>query len=632
LWGHEFARNYKIHPSPIVFNPIELRFATLPENKTLLSVLDSYLAEYKKNTDSPYYRILNRWLSAGGSGFEIPTWVYWSLAFVLLVALFFVMASIFLRKQVNNRTRDLEKEKDLLKQEVKERIRIEKALRESERRFRDIFESSGDAIFIHDLNGKILEVNEVASRNYGYTRAEFLRTNLKELLAPSYSNLLPDRYKMVQRKDQMVFESIHLRKNGLEFPVEVNSRTMLFQENKCILGIVRDITERKKTESRLHQAQKMEAVGTLAGGIAHDFNNILAAIMGFAELAKMDAQEGQVNPDDLERILLSANRAKKLVQQILTFSRKVEPECRPLNLNQEIERSLDVLHHTLPENMGLNLVLSADLWPVEADSSQINQVILSLAQNAIQAMPKGGELKLETRNISHSTMNRACPTCGLSLRGDWVVLEVRDTGQGIAQKDLSRIFDPFFTTRELGKGSGLGLSMSLGMIRSHGGHLFCETSLGKGSNFMVYLPAKSRQNEEAKNTACLEQTQSPQGDETVLLVDDLKDLRQMGSRVLRSAGYQVMTAASGEEALEILKEKQNKIDLVIMDLGMPGMGGHQAMLEIHKQDAKAKVVIASGYAKGEQVQEALNAGASTYVAKPYLAEDLLKKVRNVLDG
>lgn len=149
---------------------------------------------------------------------------------------------------------------------------------------------------------------------------------------------------------------------------------------------------------------------------------------------------------------------------------------------------------------------------------------------------------------------------------------------------------------------------------------------------MVYLPAKSRQNEEAKNTACLEQTQSPQGDETVLLVDDLKDLRQMGSRVLRSAGYQVMTAASGEEALEILKEKQNKIDLVIMDLGMPGMGGHQAMLEIHKQDAKAKVVIASGYAKGEQVQEALNAGASTYVAKPYLAEDLLKKVRNVLDG
>ncbi|WP_082464349.1 response regulator [Dethiosulfatarculus sandiegensis] len=631
LWGQQSAKNYQVHPSPIVFNPIELRFASLPENKALLSILDKHLAEYKKNVNSPYYQTLNRWLAASGD-FKVPFWVYWSLALVLLVALFFLMASVFLRKQVNKQTHDLKVEKDNLKQEVGERIRAEQALRESEGRFRDIFDFSGDAIFIHDLDGKILEVNQAANRYYGFTRDEFLKVKLKDLIAPAYSYLLPERMKLVEGKGQVVFESVHLRKDDLEFPVEVNSRRMIFQGQTCILGIVRDLTERKKTEARLRQAQKMEAVGTLAGGIAHDFNNILAAIMGFAELARMDAQQGKVNPDDLERILFSANRAKKLVQQILTFSNKVEPECRPLDLNQAIEHSLELLRHTIPQKVGLNLALSANLRPVEADRSQIGQVILSLANNAFQAMPKGGELKIETQNISHDNNSRACPTCGLNLNGDWVVLKVHDTGRGIAQKDLPRIFDPFFTTKGLGKGSGLGLSMSLGIVRNHGGHLFCETNLGKGSCFMVYLPARELVSQQKIRKVWVEQARPPRGNETLLLVDDLKDLLHMGSRVLRSAGYQVLTAASGEEALKVFERKKEQIDLIVMDLGMPGMGGQKALLEIHKQDAQAKVIIASGYSRGQQLQQALNAGASGFVAKPYLPEELLQKVRDVLDG
>ncbi|MBI4797724.1 MAG: PAS domain S-box protein [Desulfarculus sp.] len=517
--------------------------------------------------------------------------------------------------------------------DITEPLQAQQALKKSEEKFRQLFEHSNDAIFVHDDQGVFLDVNQRACAMLGYSRGEILAMRTKDCHPPEAQEDGRQAFQVLMSQGSVCFETVFLRADGSLIDVEISTSPVGGQEN-VYQAIVRDITGRKRAEEekarlegQLRQAQKMEAIGTLAGGIAHDFNNILGAILSFAEIARDDALAGKASPQDIEQILTAAERAKRLVQQILTFSRKVEPQRRPLDLNQEVRRALDLLERTLPKMIGIGLDLATDLRRVEADPGQISQVILNLAANAVQAMPEGGQLTIATANLQLE--GRGCGTCGASLEGDWVMLTVRDSGQGIAPEDLPRIFDPFFTTKEVGKGTGLGLSMVHGIVKAHGGHIESLSQLGQGTAITIYLPGLGV---EAAEPGLEGQTpELAGGRETILLVDDEEALCAMGARLLSAAGYRVLVAQSGEEALERYWQQGRGIDLFIMDLGMPGMGGHKALKAILALDPLAKVVIASGYSATDQVRAALESGGVGYVAKPFRRSDLLGTVRQALD-
>ena len=371
----------------------------------------------------------------------------------------------------------------------------------------------------------------------------------------------------------------------------------------------------------------MEAIGTLAGGVAHDFNNILAAIMGYTEFAQESAQEGLDCSGELNQVLSAAQRARDLVRQILTFSRKVEFQPKPLDLNREVRQTREVLGRTLPKMIDIVCELAPDLHPVHADANQMEQVLLNLGANAADAMPQGGRLAIRTENVSLD--DESCRGRLEVEPGDYVLLTVSDNGQGMDENTRQQIFDPFFSTKPQGKGTGLGLSTVYGIVTGHGGHIFCTSRPGHGTTFSIYLPALVT--DAVPAGAARAKPGALRGNESILLVDDEESLRRVVSAHLSRAGYSVRTAASGEEALEVFRGASREVDLVVLDLGMPGMGGLKCLGELLLLDPETRVLIASGYAADGQIQQSLERGAAGYIAKPYRKTELLSAVRRVLD-
>ncbi len=518
------------------------------------------------------------------------------------------------------------------------RKKAEDALRQSEEKFRLAFSTSPDAICLtRARDGVFLEVNQGFQTILGYARDELEGKSSLEM------NIYQDPevrarivQELAQRGSVSNFEARFRAKDGREVIGLMSCVLLELDGEPCVLSITRDINqlkrseeEREKLANQLRQAQKMEAIGTLAGGIAHDFNNILAAVLGFADMAREDARQGQVDPADLEQIILSAQRAKDLVQRILAFSRRQEPDFKPLDLNETLRRARTILERTLPKMIRIDLNLSDPLPMVQADATQMEQVVLNLAANARDAMPEGGRLLIESQRVmlDHDYCRRH-----LEVRpGAYVLLGVSDTGMGMDQATLEHIFEPFFTTKGVGAGTGLGLSSSFGIIKSHGGHIHCYSEPGAGSTFWIYLPV-------FQENAAVPGGEPPppdeailQGRETILLVDDEETLREFGQRTLESKGYRVLTAGNGEEALEIYRRRGAELDLVVLDLGMPGMGGHRALMEMLALNPRAKVIIASGYSAEGQVKVSLESGAAGYVAKPFRRVELLSTVRKLLD-
>ena len=393
------------------------------------------------------------------------------------------------------------------------------------------------------------------------------------------------------------------------------------------IQIASDITEFRKMESQPQQAQKMEAVGTLAGGIAHDFNNLLQAINGYTQLLLIDKTEYDTEYLSLNAIQKSVNRAAELVRQLLLFSRKAETERIPINLNMVVEQARDILERTIPKMVDIDVIPGSRLWPLTADPVQLEQIILNLGTNAADAMPDGGKLVIKTENISvgpdDSYLNLG------NVSGQYVLLTVSDTGYGMDRETMDKIFEPFFTTKELGRGTGLGLASVYGIVKKHGGHITCQSKVDEGTLFSIYLPATDETNAEEEKV--FRSTPPESGTETILIVDDESEIRGFAKQALMKFGYTVLTASSGEDALELYSAKSKKIDLVITDIGMPGMGGHKCIQEIIQIDPAAKILIASGYSIKDQVIGSLKTGAAGYLEKPYQLFDLLRKVRDVLD-
>ncbi|MCB2227895.1 MAG: response regulator [Desulfarculaceae bacterium] len=388
--------------------------------------------------------------------------------------------------------------------------------------------------------------------------------------------------------------------------------------------------EAREMELQLRQAHKMEAVGTLAGGIAHDFNNILSVVMGYAELALEDAKQGRVSPNELEEVINSAKRAKELIKQILTFSHRMEPEFKPLDINQEVATVANLLRTTLPKMIQVHLSLSDELPLINGDPHQIQQLVMNLGTNARDAMPEGGEMTLAT--AIEEVDGLTCMACSNNFSGRYLTVSLSDNGTGISSEVLRRMFEPFFTTKEVGKGTGLGLSTVFGIVSAHGGHLSCQSLPNRGSVFTAYLPIDENALTTAPNEASHNEHPAPSGEETVLLVDDEEHLLKIGKIHLSKAGYRVLAATSGEQALEVFREHQDIIDLVILDMSMPGMGGPKCMEELLALAPQARVIISSGYSRDGDLRGALMDKAAGLLPKPFSKQELLRAVRMALDS
>ncbi len=578
-----------------------------------------------------------------------------SLGFLLSIAMY---VNYSLRKVVRNRTASLQQQleerqkaenalKSLtgqleervrertaeLQQEIRERIKSEQAAVVSEQSFRELFQNVADPIYIADMTGRIVIANDQACRELGYTLEELQTLNISDLDAVTCSpELISAHFKDLSERASTTFETINLRKDGSQFPVEVNVRFINFDGLSALMGVARNITDRKRAEEeRLHlehqflHAQKLESLGVLAGGIAHDFNNILTAIIGNAELALMRLNPESPVLENLQRIEKAAARAAELAGQMLAYSGKGKFVVEAIDLNRLVEEMGHMLEVSISKKAILRYNLPRLLPAVNVDATQIRQIVLNLVINASEAIgDRSGVIAITTGCLEcdEAYLKDAWLTDPVP-EGLYVSLDVADTGCGMDKETLAKIFDPFFTTKFTGR--GLGMAAVLGIIRGHKGAIKVYSEPGKGSTFQILLPAGERPaelfNEETGGD-------SRQMSGTVLLVDDEETVRAIGSEMLRELGFQVVTASDGREAVEIFKSRP-EISFVILDLTMPHMDGEQCLRELRKLDTAARVIISSGFSEHEVTHKFAGKGLAGFIQKPYKLSELKEAIRKI---
>jgi PAS domain S-box-containing protein len=530
-----------------------------------------------------------------------------------------------LERRVEERTAELTAANKQLSHEIEERRRAEDQLRFHAQ----LLESVRESVVATDLEGHVTYWGKGAEELYNYRSDEIMGRPITFIVEPHEEEEEEERMRQVFETGLWSGEYQHRCKDGSAFWADTVISLVKDQNGQPsgYIGIDRDITARRRLEAQLLQAQKMEAVGTLAGGIAHDFNNLLQAIQGYAELLLLRKEKNEPGYRELNEIVRAAKRGGELTQQLLTFSHRVESKRQPIILNAQVAKVKKLLERTIPKMIQIELQLADDSKYVNADPIQIEQVLMNLAVNAADAMPEGGKLTVATENtVLDEEYFRAYPE---AKPGEYVLLKVTDTGQGMDKETLERIFEPFYTTKEVGKGTGLGLAMAYGIVKTHKGFILCHSEYGRGTTFEIYLPATAQQ----KEMVGPKELEFPlkSGTETILVVDDEESIRELGVDLLGEAGYTVVTASDGERALEVYRQNKEQIDLVILDLMMPRMGGRKCLQELLEIDPEARVLIASGYSPEGLTKEALEVSAGGFVKKPYDMRQMLQKIRDVLD-
>ncbi len=513
--------------------------------------------------------------------------------------------------------------------DVSLRKQAEEALRESEKKYRTVLEANPDPVAVYDIEGKVVYFNPAFSRVFGWTLEECLGKIMDDFVPiKNWPETRIMNSKVLAGKSFSSIETERYTKDGQIIPVSVSGAVYSDRDGNPVGSVInlRDISVQKKLEAQLQHAQKMEAVGTLAGGVAHDFNNLLQAVQGYAELLLLNKKDGETSYRELQEIHAAAKKGGELTRQLLTFSRKVESKLRPVDLNKEVEKTRRLLERTIPKMIEIELRLFGDLWTVDADPTQLEQIIINLAVNAKDAMPDGGKLIIETQNAVLD--DDFCKRHVGARPGDYVLLRISDTGNGMEKNILEHIFEPFYTTKGVGEGTGLGLAMVYGIVKNHGGYIICSSAPGEGTTFVIYLHAIERVIEASKEE--LKKTLVG-GTERILLVDDDEYIQHLGRQILKRFGYTVITAADGESALDMYRKEKERIDLVILDLIMPGMGGKRCLEKLLKIDPQAKVLIASGYLPDGPMKESLKNGVKEFISKPFEMRQLLQVVHKALN-
>jgi len=542
-----------------------------------------------------------------------------------------------LAAKVQEKTAALVRANKLLKDKIDEESRTNEALRMSEARYRILFDSISDAVFVHALAedgtpGNFIEVNDLACQRLGYSRKKLLQMSPVDIGLDQQPDLEKGRQLLKDRYLQ--FQTVHVARNGQQIPVESNVRLFEMDDRTYALSISRDISHRRRAENeknhlfaQLQQAQKMEAIGTLAGGIAHDFNNILFPIIGYTEMLLNEVPTGSHMSQSLGAVLEATGRARDLVKQILSFSRQADHEKKPVRIQKIVREVLQLSRHTLPSTIEISSYIKNDCGLVMADSTQIHQVVLNLVTNAFHALEeKGGQLRVTLKEVELTATELPHQR---SVPGKYVCLTVVDNGPGMDRRVLDRIFGPYFTTKKKNKGTGLGLAVVDGLVKSHGGHLTVKSESGKGTAFQVYLPrirAGQVLNDEKLSPRILK------GTEHILLVDDEEYIVTLQKQMLEGLGYKVTSRTSSVEAFEVFRASPGDFDIVLTDLTMPNITGEQLARRILVIRPDIPILILTGFSERISDKQALAMGIKGFLMKPVVLSHLSQSIREALNG
>lgn len=501
-------------------------------------------------------------------------------------------------------------------QDITDRKQAEKALIESEMRYRALFDFNPIQTIVVDSQGQIIMYN------FARERSSLRLPSIGSVMYKNYASKHEiDMYKelmeCIRTGKQKVFQELKYKQKFLKIQIAPFTHGAIITSE--------DITERKNLQGSLEQAQKMEAIGTLAGGIAHDFNNILSSILGFSELALTEVEKGSDLEDDLQEIRNAGLRAKDLVKQILAFARQSDEEVRPMQVCVIVKEVLRLIRSSAPTTIEIEQKLESDSF-IMASPTQIHQVLMNLSTNAIQAMEEnGGTLDVKVKDI---VVDHKPGLDDLKLKpGHYVQIQISDTGIGIPQQNLDSIFDPYFTTKKMDEGTGLGLAVVHGLIESCNGKIMVKSSLGHSTTFTVFLPITKKR----RNTIATEREELPTGNENILFIDDEAPIAKMAKKILSQLGYSATIRTSSIEALELFKQKSGDFDLVITDMTMPNMTGDELAVEFLKIRADIPVILCTGYSKKISEEASAEIGIRAFANKPLVVSDLSKTIRKVLD-
>lgn len=544
-----------------------------------------------------------------------------------------------LEHEVSMRTHDLKRAKDLLENELKERKAAEFARQESELRYQTLFESLSDAILILEVEGPdegtIISANAAAATMHGYLTDELVGMNVSTLYSPAEEDQAVQLRAAVRAGGQTTVEVRHVKKDGSIFPVEVTANLFSSAGHQYMLAVDRDLSEsrreeqkRVELEERLHRAQKMEALGLMAGGVAHDLNNLLSGVVGYPDLLLMQLPPDSPLRKNLRAVKASGERAAEIVQDLLALARRGVVEETVVNMNRVIRDYLaspavDALRQRIPF---VRIVARYDeaLLNVVASAMHFNKAIMNLVTNAAEAITGAGEVLIETQNIYIEQEESLFP--GMS-EGDYVLVQITDTGEGMDEEDRARIFEPFFTTKGMGQsGTGLGLAIVWGVVQDYKGFIDVKSAKGQGTTFSIYIPATRRQQETVVEPHSLESLRG--NGETILVVDDLEAQRVLAAEILTQLGYSAVAVSGGEEAVAYVEK--HHVDLAMLDMIMPGIDGLETYRRILHIRPSFRALLVSGFSESERVKEAQRLGAGTYLKKPYVIQRLGLALRQEL--
>ncbi|MCF8037952.1 MAG: PAS domain S-box protein [Desulfohalobiaceae bacterium] len=532
-------------------------------------------------------------------------------------------------KTIQHQAEELKRANEDLSREVEQRRAVEERLKHSESKFKALFELAPDAIYLQDLQGRLLDGNQAAERLIGTSRStlkgkyfQTLELVSSEELQKAAALLERNRNDEPTGPDELTLKS----RNGSSVIVEIRTCPFRLGKRQVVLGIARDVSERKRLETHLNQSQKLESLGTLAGGIAHDFNNILSAVIGYTDLALSEAAKGTFLHDNLSAVLSAGNRAKELVAQILAISRPEDQSRHPVQINPLVKEALKMLRSTVPTSIEFREKIGKEPLVVRVNPTQLHQVIMNLTTNAMQAMTnQEGLLEVCLDSVSFGE-NRAGQGLDLSP-GEYACLTISDTGVGIPGQHLEKIFEPYFTTKEKGTGTGLGLSVVQGIVKSHGGHVIVSSEPGEGTTFSVYLPLTQKDMSQVRAEA---EAPLPTGSERILFVDDEPPIVKMQQQSLERLGYTVTATSSSTEALKRFRLSPDTFDLLITDMTMPSLTGDKLTAAVKAMRPGLPVILCTGFSEkinGNWETPALDG----ILMKPVDKAEMAAAIRRALD-
>ncbi len=616
-YGLRHAGDFGLVGSSIQFAPFSIFFATRKgEYLDLLRQIDLQLSLWKQEKNSFYYKRVAYWM--GAKGYEkiiVPSWLLWTLVGVVCLS-----CALFLNNRIlNARFREKTRELDL-----------------SERQYRSLVESANAVIMRLDHTGKIVFLNQVGLELFGYKPEEIIGWHVMDTIVPKNTGSGRDLEFMIKDilehpENYKLNENENVCRDGRRVYIQWSNKAITDEDGlfKEILSVGTDVTQHRELKRELFQAQKMEAIGTLAGGIAHDFNNILSVILGNIELALLQKDSPEKFSSCLETAKKASQRASDLVGQILTFSRRSDVPKQPIHISIVVKEALKMLRSTLPTTVTIEQDIKSD-GLVLSNPTQIHQVVMNLCTNAYHAMgEKAGKLTVKLSELCVMTNAFVGPKLELE-QGEYVLLEVRDTGVGMDPKFVGKIFEPYFTTKEKGKGTGLGLAVVHGIMKELNGKIMVSSEPGQGTVFQVYLP-KCSEDTPFSAPQSLDKEMSLCGTETIMLVDDEMDVRHYLEEVLQLHGYTAVCFPDGKSAQEAFEQDPDRYQALVTDMTMPGMTGKELSRSILQTHPGFPIILCTGYSQAMSREKADAIGVAAFLQKPVAMGQLLKKVRQILD-